>query len=208
MKKLLLALLCSAYSMHATESSSPEASNDLSEQHAPSADLNELEAIEQDTIDDIAKDIGIVRFTITLYKDRHTHDPLAWQTIITKAAQTLYRLQGEYADHTDILRELNEIVDALQNNEVDNGIAGELTVEASDGEPSKDCCGQDCRCTEMYRGNCPCSLNAAGSNRCVPIPDEDEEDEVGDTPDASGKDSFEEVDLNEEVTTKRKSCCK
>jgi hypothetical protein len=212
MKKLLLtltALLCTAPLMHATEQSIPEAANEHAQQQEESVNLDELDTLEQEeTIDEVAKDIGIVRFTITLFKDRQNHDPLEWQSIITKAAQTLYRLQGEHADHTDILRELNEIVDALQNNQLDNGIAGELTVEASDGQPSKDCCGKDCRCAQMYRGNCPCSLNAAASNRCIPIPDEDDIDLEEIEESGRTQDSFEDVDLNEEVTTKSKCCCK
>lgn len=204
MKKLfsiLSAFLCSA---HLIQSNEPE---------QKPADLNELDMIEQESINDIAKDVGIIRFTITLYKDRNSHDVTEWQMIVTKAAQSIYRLQNEQTDSSNILRELNEIVNALQNNETDNGIAGEFTVEASNGEPMKNCCGDNCACLETYRGNCPCSLDSARSNRCLfpqetPFDDQYEQEETSSDTDEETGESFEEVDLDTDKKKNIKRCCK
>lgn len=202
MKMLLLTitlLLSCPDFIHADDTSEQTSQNETAYPEQP-GDLQELEILEQDNIDTIAKDIGIIRFTITLYKDRDNHDALEWQKIITKAAQSMYRLQNENSYRNDILKELNEIVDAVQNSEFDPGISGELTVEASDGQPMKNCCGVNCTCAERYRGNCPCSLNE-NTQRCffpqeTPFDDQYEEENNDDNSDNDAQESFEEVDLD------------
>lgn len=219
MKKLLLAVsifLSSPYFIEANQPDVQEENENTEQQNQPD-ELNELDTLEQENIDEIARDIGIIRFTITLYKDRNDYDEMEWRTIITKAAQSMYRLQNEQeADRNDILKELNQIIDALESNQFDTGIGGELTVEASDGQPIQDCCGENCKCFEMYRGNCPCSLNNTHSNRCLfpqemPFDDQYEQDETSsdtdEDSDENSEDSFKDVDLNKGHNAKNKRCC-
>jgi hypothetical protein len=172
MKKLLLLLtvvFCAISSIYTAESvplTKEEAEKVVTKQQELSADLAELDNVVTESIGDIAKDVSIVRFTITLYKDQIEHNSNDWKEVVTKAVQSLYRLQSNEEYHENILQELNDIIDTLESKDVENGIAGEFVVEISDGKPMENCCGQNCKCAEMYRGNCPCSLNNARSNRC------------------------------------------
>jgi hypothetical protein len=118
----------------------------------------------EENIETTADDVGMIRYTITIFKDKDRYSLSDWDEA-TRGAVGKFRnitpQHGDWVDEVveDIRTSLNK---AFDPNAPRSGIHAEVKVQMSSGERPSDCkCGDKCACGVHYAGNCPCSLETA-----------------------------------------------
>lgn len=115
---------------------------------------------------DIAPDVHVIRYTITLSKKRN-YDSLLWGKIIKATLLAAQRSRISQSALLEMLKEISNFLLEEQERNHERIVGGEIEIAMSDGIPSHNCCGDACTCIERYNGNCPCSLNQESlSLRC------------------------------------------
>ena len=145
MKKMNVLMLCSAVAM-----SGALYANDAKKDDA------------QRKVDEVTRapeKVGVIRYTVTIYKDRQEHNKDKWGDSVRRAASTVR--SGEKDSYDRLVDEIAETLRLTKKDaDAGTGIHGEIRVSIGDGECPEGCCGDDCHCGERYAGNCPCSANS------------------------------------------------
>jgi hypothetical protein len=135
----------------------------IARESAKGRSLNKQEQavfLEED-IDETANKTGMIRYTITIFKDQDRYSMGDWDDATRGAVRKFRNMSSQHGDWIDevvddIRTSLNK---AFDPNAPRSGIHAEVKVQMSSGERPSDCrCGDKCACAAHYAGNCPCSL--------------------------------------------------
>jgi hypothetical protein len=185
----LILLFVSTAAIHTHQEDAALVTHELNDQEAAlverkrvelSTDQEEIDALIDEGIaaigKEIAPEVGIIRYTFTLYKD-HEKNTFLWPNLVTKTLMAASRAQLSGESPLALLQEVCQALLQEVDRGQDHGIMGEVAISLSDGIPSEDCCGGACQCVARYNGNCPCSLDQGTRSRCCG-PDMTDNDEV------------------------------
>lgn len=116
----------------------------------------------------IEHEIALIGCKIAIYRNRHTYNAQAWETIIHAFTRLL-----RTPNNTDALHALIDAITTLNNSE-DTGIYCKMDVNITDGSCGEEC-GSSCRCITRDEGICVCSV--MGCKGCSDF-EEDESDSL------------------------------
>lgn len=115
----------------------------------------------EENIETTADDVSMIRYTITIFKDKDRYSMGDWDDATRGAVGKFRNMTSQHGDWVDevvedIRTSLNK---AFDPNAPRSGIHAEVKVQMSSGARPSDCkCGDKCACGDHYAGNCPCSL--------------------------------------------------
>ena len=114
------------------------------------------EALKTD-LKSVAQETGVIRVTVTIYKDQRKHDEDLWQDMVSKAAESLQEIEENTDEGIIKLTELFNNAYAKSSDE--SGIHGNITINIESGKCRDDICGIGCECISRYKGACLCTDN-------------------------------------------------
>jgi len=120
----------------------------------------------EENIDDTCDDVSMIRYTITIFKDKDRHSMGDWDQA---TRSTVKRFKDVSSQHDDWVEDIIDDIRVSLHKAFDpgaprSGIHAEVKVQMSSGEQPSDCkCGSKCDCGTKYAGNCPCSLETPKS---------------------------------------------
>lgn len=114
----------------------------------------------------VSEDIGVVKITVTLYKNKNDHNAQAWQdVVIQRTFDCMKQFEENGMEGIDGLCRFAKELQGLKDLKEDaRGIHGEITISVGDGRCPDGCCSHDgeakeCACIDRYAGMCPCSAD-------------------------------------------------
>lgn len=115
----------------------------------------------EENLEATADDVGMIRYTITIFKDKERYSMGDWDDATRSAVKKFRNMNSHDGDWVDeVLEDIRtSLTKAFDPNAPRSGIHAEVKVQMSSGERPSDCkCGDKCGCGTRYAGNCPCSL--------------------------------------------------
>lgn len=115
----------------------------------------------EESLDDTCDDVSMIRYTITIFKDKERHSMGDWDCATRSTVQRFTDLSAQHNDWVeDIVDDIRvSLHKAFAPDAPRCGIHAEVKIQMSSGEQPSDCkCGSKCGCATRYAGNCPCSL--------------------------------------------------
>lgn len=120
----------------------------------------------EENIDDTCDDVSMIRYTITVFKDKERHSMGDWDQA---TRSTVKRFKDVSSQHNDWVEDIIDDIRVSLHKAFDpdaprSGIHAEVKIQMSAGSCPSDCkCATKCGCVKRYAGNCPCSLETAKS---------------------------------------------